>query len=252
MLGLTACAAPCAVKSPALPGPELTVLTYNVNFGLSGDPSTLAAIRGLNADMVFLQETDLAWERALRQALSSVYPHMAFRHSDGAGGLAVLSRFPFRPEEYLPSREGWFPAWRVVVESPLGPVQVLQVHLRPPVSDRGSWISGYFTTGDFRRREMEVFAAHLKPGLATMVVGDFNEGHGGKAVQLLRRRGLRDALRERCPDATTWHWQTSVGQITLPLDHLFYSADLVPRETRVLHAGRSDHFPVVATFQRRR
>jgi endonuclease/exonuclease/phosphatase (EEP) superfamily protein YafD len=234
---------------PATPGaPELVVLTYNVNFGLDGDPATVAAIRRSGADVVFLQETTPGWERELR-ALRAIYPRQAYRHDRGAGGLAVLSKLPFRQLEYLPSPAGWFAAWRVLVATPLGALQVLQVHLRPPVSDRGSWVSGYFTTGSFRRGEIDHFARSLRPGMPTLVVGDFNEGDAGKAVRYLADRGLRSVLADAGSADTTWRWQTSLGQISLRLDHICYSRELVPVRAQVLRDGRSDHLPVLAVFQ---
>ncbi|HLU68856.1 MAG TPA: endonuclease/exonuclease/phosphatase family protein, partial [Kofleriaceae bacterium] len=64
-------------------------MTYNVNYGTAGDEETLALIAQSGADVVLLQETNPAWERALRRALSGTYPHMAFLHADRrAGGLA--------------------------------------------------------------------------------------------------------------------------------------------------------------------
>ena len=183
--------------------------------------------------------------------LSDRYPHMAFRHSGGAGGLAVLSRRPFAELDYVTSPGGWFPAWRVVLRTPLGRVQVLQLHLRPPVSDGGSFVSGYFTTPKFRRMEVEHFTRCLDARLPTLVVGDFNEDRGGRALRYLRDHGLKSVLPEYQPDATTWRWNTSLGiRLTHTLDHIVYGPRLEPLEARVVRAGRSDHMPVLAVFQR--
>lgn len=226
-------------------------MTYNVNFGLGGDPRTLAAIRRAGAELVFLQETTPAWERALRRQLGDDYPHMAFRHFGGAGGLAVLSKHPFRDGGYIANLEGWFPAWRVIVRSPVGPLQVLQVHLRPPVSDGGSVLSGYFSTRGTRLKEIARFARRLNTRLPTLVLGDFNEDAGGRAIAHLKSKGMRSVLDEYQPDATTWRWTTSMGiEVTHTLDHIVYSEQLRPLDARVIHAGRSDHLPVVAIFER--
>jgi endonuclease/exonuclease/phosphatase (EEP) superfamily protein YafD len=244
----------CARPLPAperVQGPSLRVMTYNVNFGIAGDEATIAAIAGGGAELVFLQETTPSWEASLRRALGRRYPHQAYRHSGGAGGLAILSRHRFREAAYLAAPGDWFPAWRVIVESPLGPLQVLQLHLRPPVSDSGSWVSGYFTTGGYRRGEIAHFARDLRRDLPTLVVGDFNEAAGGKAVRFLEEQhGLRDALERFSPGATTWHWRTSIGRIRLQLDHILHDARLRPLDARVLRVGRSDHYPVVALFVR--
>lgn len=258
MLALVAACAGGGEVAPALPtpaGPTLTVMSYNVNYGLEGDPAGLAAIRAGDADLVVLQETTTGWERAIRAELASQYPHMQFRHCCGAGGLAFLSRHPLREREYVgPIDGGWFPAWRVVVAAPLGDVQVLAVHLHPPVDERGSVVSGYFASREVRRREIEAYAPVLdaEPELPALVVGDFNEDEGGAAVRFLAGRGLVTVLPAFQPAADTWRWQTSLGPVTSRLDHVVADPRLVAVEARVLEHGRSDHLPVVATFRRAR
>jgi endonuclease/exonuclease/phosphatase (EEP) superfamily protein YafD len=149
---LAVCTLACATRSPpprlaTAESPSFEVMTYNVNYGIAGDASTLSAIRSEQADLVVLQETTPEWEASLREELSSDYPHMAFRHAPGAGGVAALSKSVFQERELIaPPSGGWFPAWRLLVSSPLGSVQVLCVHLRPQLSEGGSFISGYFTT----------------------------------------------------------------------------------------------------------
>jgi endonuclease/exonuclease/phosphatase (EEP) superfamily protein YafD len=205
-LAAAACSQPAARARPRpAAGPsDFTVMTYNVNFGIGGDPDTIAAIRAGAADVVLLQETTPRWEEALRDALAAEYPHMAFRHCCRAGGLAILSRFPFEEREYVPAPSGWFPAWRVIVATPGGDVQMLNVHLHPKVSESGSWVSGYFTTGGVRRDEIAAFAATLEDDLPAIVAGDFNEQPGEGALAWLADRGLRSALPELAGDRTTW------------------------------------------------
>ncbi len=253
--------AACADSQPRAPAPAaaadrsktLTVMSYNVNFGLEGDAAGLEAIRGGGADVVVLQETTAGWERSIRDGLADLYPHMRFRHCCGAGGLAFLSRHPFTEREYVePVPGGWFPAWRVVVSAPLGAVQILAVHLHPPLDDNGSIVAGYFPSKKVRRREIETFAPLLdaEPDLPALVVGDFNEDERGLALRVLAGRGLITVLPTFQPDADTWQWQTSLGPVKSRLDHVVADPRLVALDARVLRIGRSDHFPVVATFRR--
>jgi endonuclease/exonuclease/phosphatase (EEP) superfamily protein YafD len=243
--------APAPAAAPA--GTTLTVMSYNVNFGLEGDEAGIDAIRAGGTDLVVLQETTPGWERAIRGALGDVYPHMQFHHCCGAGGLAILSKYPFAEREYVkPVPGGWFPAWRVIVSAPLGDVQVLAVHLHPPLDESGSVVSGYFPSKKVRRREIEQFAPLLDadPTLPALVVGDFNEDERGLALRFLAGRGLVTVLPMFQPDADTWQWQTSVGPVKSRLDHVVADPRLVAVDARVMHAGRSDHFPVVATFRK--
>ena len=238
-------------KKNAAPA-NLVVTTYNVNFGLGGDLTTLAALGATGADLVLLQETTPAWERAIRRSLSKRYPHMAFHHSAHwpAGGLAFLSRYPLEGLRLSPSRLGFFPAWRAVVQTPQGPLQVVNVHLKPPVSASGSYVKGYFVTPKERKREMNGHLALIKPGLPTMVAGDFNEQSGG-GLKVLKDRSMVTALPRFAPSAKTWRWPVGSLVIRQRLDHIVYhpSSRLKCLGAKVISAGRSDHLPVVARFR---
>lgn len=250
VLVLVGCAHPPLVaRAPKANEPSLEVMTFNVNFGIPGDAETVALIEQSTADLVVLQETTPAWESATRAGLSKRWPHQQWVHSAGAGGLAVLSTRPFTAT-VLENRRGWFPAMQVVAKSALGPVQVLAVHLRPPVSDSGSFVSGYLTTSPLRRDELSAFLTALRKDLPTLVAGDFNEGTGGDAVSALQARGFRSVLPEFEPQAKTWGWHVGSVQLSAQLDHLVASSELEPLSAKVVKGGRSDHQPVVATFVR--
>jgi endonuclease/exonuclease/phosphatase family metal-dependent hydrolase len=219
-----------------------------VNFGLQGDATTLAAL-GADVDLLLLEETTPAWEHTARATLGRDLPFQHWLHGPAAGGVAVLSRRPLQVEE-LENPSGWFPALRVVAQTPLGPVQALVVHLHPPVTEDGSWMRGYLGTGEVRRNEVATFAQHLEAGLPTLVAGDFNEGTSGPAVRLLEEGGLRTVLPEFAPRATTWRWAEGSVNLTAQFDHITYDAALEPLDARVVQRGQSDHLPVVATFVR--
>lgn len=228
--------------------PRWRVLSFNINFGVGHDPSNPAAIAEADADLVLLQETTDQSEQIFREQLSERYPHILFRQCCNAGGLGVMSKHPILQEDYFEATVGWFPAWRVVVETPLGPVQALNVHLRPPMSDGGSWVAGYFSTRDVRRDEMVDFWALMDPKLPTVVAGDFNENAEGKAVRFLAEQGLRSALPQVEPRAKTWRWHTRMGKIRAMLDHVVYSDALGLHEARVLDRGTSDHLPLLVVL----
>ncbi|HLK92499.1 MAG TPA: endonuclease/exonuclease/phosphatase family protein [Polyangia bacterium] len=248
----TTCAHPPTVHEPPVPpvaatGPAFRLLTYNVNFGIPGDAATVAAIRDADADLVLLQETNAAWEQALRKALSPTFPAMLFKNRAAAAGFAVLSRLPIVESELIPpSGDGWFPALRIVVETPFGRVQALSVHLRPPVSESGSAFGLLLPTEAVRVAEIRGFVARLSPDVPTLVAGDFNEEEDGDAVRVLRERGMRSALARHAPGQPTWRWKTVFGTLHRQLDHVFYDARLDVAWAAVRVAGRSDHLPVIA------
>jgi endonuclease/exonuclease/phosphatase (EEP) superfamily protein YafD len=228
----------------AASGTSLRVLTYNVNFALAGDADGIAAIASVHADIVLLQETNDAWQTALEARLD--FPHRRFDAPRGwlAGGIGVMSRWPIETVDRLPSPVGPFDAWRIVVRTPRGPVQLLDVHLRPPMSDGGSWVVGYFSTRGDREREIIAYAAKLDPHLPTIVAGDFNEDMAGRAVAALRAHGFVDAIGR--PDEPTWHWPLGRTELKMALDHVFHDNNFRAVASSIEHAGRSDHFPVWA------
>jgi endonuclease/exonuclease/phosphatase family metal-dependent hydrolase len=226
-------------------------MTYNVNFGGAGMDQAVAAIANADADVVCLQETTPAWEQELRRALSGIYPHMEFRHSGGAGGQAFLSKHELQELAYVSETPGWFPGWIVRAKTPLGVVQVVNVHLRPPLSDRGSATpSAYLGTGSIRREEVRLLSEKMDDATPTLMIGDFNENDSGKAVSWLRQHGFTDALRQFDGSANTWQWRTSVITLRGRYDHVLYSHGLTCADARVIRKGASDHFPVVAVITR--
>lgn len=228
----------------------LRVVSYNVHHD-GDEASTVDAIADADGDIVLLQETTPAWERVLRRRLSRRYPHMTFHHwRRFAGGLAVLSRHPIDDDDLLPPAEGWFPAQRLVIATPAGPVQLLHVHLRPAI-DQGDWVRGFFTTPPIRRREIEEYWARMKPDLPTVVAGDFNEEPGASALAYLADRGL---ARADSGETATWEWKGmwrgAPIHLRMKLDHVLADRRWRVRDARVIVGGGSDHRPVVVTLQR--
>jgi endonuclease/exonuclease/phosphatase family metal-dependent hydrolase len=233
-------------------GPQLRVLTYNINWGSPRPDLVAEVILQANADVVCLQETTSQWEQYLRQALGRNYRFMSFRFSQHrmGGGLGFLAKLPMQEAAYIPSETGWFDGWIMKAETDIGSVQFLNVHLRPPISDKGSWVSGYFTTGDDRRREIEEFYGARQPQVPTLVMGDFNDGGNSPAVRWLETQGLTNALPQFDHYGPTWKWRTSVVTLRRRMDHILYSAELDCSAARVIPAVASDHLPVEAIFTR--
>ena len=242
-----------AVRSPETPvGPHFRILTYNANWGGPGAEQAVRAISSADADIVCLQETHPAWQKLIRARLARQYTFMAFQHPPGlrgAGGMAFLSKFPGEQAAYVPSVTGWFDGWIAKFQTPAGPVQVNNVHLRPKLSDRaGLTLSAYFGTGDDRQREVERYYTQLEPGVPAIVAGDFNEDDKGTAVKWLRKKGFADALPLFDRKTKTWHWKAGPFNLADRFDHIMYTRDLHCYSARVLQEGSSDHYPVTAVF----
>jgi endonuclease/exonuclease/phosphatase (EEP) superfamily protein YafD len=240
--------------SKPLPGrtpDSLRLMSFNVNFGIAGDPSTIDAIAAGNADIVVLQETNPTWAAPMIDRLD--YRYHTFEDPTGwpAGGMGILSRDPIVSLEKLPPPPGApFFAWRAVIDTKLGRIQLVDVHLRPPMSDGGSWIVGYWSTREVREREITYHEAAIDPKLPTIIAGDFNEETDGRAIAYLVDHGFTDAVKQFVGTKRTWEWPTSSMTLRFQLDHVMYDDHFVALTAAVLEAGRSDHKPVVADFIR--
>jgi endonuclease/exonuclease/phosphatase (EEP) superfamily protein YafD len=244
-----------AVVSDAAPAAaaasQLRLMTYNLNFGNPRPETSLLAIEQEDADIVLLQEITNSWKHALDRRFAKQYPHRIYRlYGYGAGGIAVLSKHPIAREELWAPPAGtgaWFPAQRLVIDGPLGQLQILNVHLRPALMD-GSWIKGFIHTPPLRRKEIEAHWKKLDTKLPTIIAGDFNEDPTGRAIDYLQQHGL---VRIPTTGPTTWHYDTGGGNdlLKLDIDHVMIDGRLSARDGRVLDAGTSDHRPVVVTLE---
>ena len=240
-----------ASAAPASSAPRsLRLMTYNLNYGNPKPETSLAAIEHEDADIVLLQEITGSWKSALDRRFSQRYPHRIYRlYSRGAGGIAVLSKHAIAREELWAPPAGtgaWFPAQRLVVDGPLGPMQILNVHLRPAMID-GSWIKGFLRTPPLRLAEITAHWKQLDAKLPTVIAGDFNEDPWGRAVDYLQQRGLS---RVATAGPATWHYEADGADLLkLDIDHVMVDGRVAARDGRVLDAGTSDHRPVVVTLE---
>jgi endonuclease/exonuclease/phosphatase family metal-dependent hydrolase len=247
-LAAMALASSCQAEEPKVR--QFTVMTYNLNWGMPNAAETVKAIRKAGADIVCLQETTGGWERLFDRELKGLYPHSRFSSYGGPGGLGVLSKWPIQEIAWVPSPGSWFPAGILKVDTPIGPVQILSMHLRPALDNQGNvGLKPFIETQGIRRKEIEHFHGRLKAGLPTLALGDFNENETGGAVTWLIGKGFTDVLSKVDPTIPTWHGQLGGIPLVWRLDHILFSKELACTGARVPLEGGSDHYPVVARFE---
>jgi len=250
---LALCAFGCGTPplEPRDPDPgvaHFTVQTFNVEFQHASDPATVEAVGAADADVVCLQEVTPDWESAILKRYGDRYPNMLFRANGGTGGLAALSRFALQDLGVLASPDGSHPAWHVLVDSPMGPVELLNVHLRSLLSGPSSPVKAYLSVGSAHQVEIERYFASVKLDTPTLALGDFNEEPDGDAVQFLEHHGFRDVLPLYHPGQATWRYPHS-WQLEQTLDHILFDDSFEPLDAWVVDQGNSDHIPVVAHFE---
>ena len=229
----------------------LTLMTYNVNWGNSDPKTSLDAIAKANVDVVLLQEITSEWRGHLEKRFSSTYAHRAY-HTGGAGGIAVLSKHPLKRDDlwYARNTGAYFPAQRLIIDTPSGDLQILNVHLRPAI-EGGSWVKGFLSTPAVRAKEIAAHWQHVDTSLPTIVAGDFNEDPDGLAIAFLAKRGFTRVPTSGPP---TWHYEKIVkgkpwDLLKMDIDHVLVDDKLTAKDGHVMDVGASDHRPVVVTVE---
>lgn len=238
-----------APREPTPGVPHLTVMTFNVHRDEAADAGTVSAIGEPDADIVCLQEITPAWERAVRARYATQYPYMVIAPQTDAGGLAVLSRFPLEDHGILRFQADWHPAMRVVAQTPAGRVQLVHVHLRSMFEGRSNPLASFVKRSGDHVSEIRTYMEKAEPGIPTVVAGDFNENHTGKAVRWLEARGFQNALRLYRPRQHTWRGRTITRPVKMTIDHVLFDESFEPLDAWVARRGASDHYPVLAHLE---
>ena len=229
-------------------GPHVKIVSYNVNWGFVQPGNVADFLSEADADVICMQETHHRWEVFLRERLSERYPHSVFEEWGGAGGIAIMSKYKLEEVKLIKPKSGWFPALLAEVPTPIGLVQFLNVHLKPPLSDEGTVrLSALYSTPNIHLKEIEEFFAKTDSTKPLVIAGDFNEDEGCKAIRWLNNKGFMDALSIYDTYSKTWEWKVS-GAIRLKnrYDHIMISKGLDCAGARVTKVNASDHMPVLA------
>jgi endonuclease/exonuclease/phosphatase family metal-dependent hydrolase len=223
----------------------ISVVTYNVNYHFI-NKDIVNILDSIDADIVCLQETNAEWETIIKNGLSRKYPFIDFKHRGISGGFATLSKYPIIKNEYIKNKVGWFSAWSIIIKKKQDSIQILNTHLKPPLTRKGliGW-NAYFKASEVHIKELESFSNELTPNLPTIVLGDFNENDKGKTMKWLKTKGFNDALSQFDKRSKTWRFVLLRGRY----DHLVYNNKLNCINAKVYKLGKSDHFPVLGVFE---
>ena len=236
--------------SVAPPKPPLKVISYNINWGMPDSQKVVDFLAEADADIICLQETHSTWATLLINQLQDRYPYYVFEEWGGAGGIAIMSKHPLHKVRLIDPEAGWFPALLAQAQTPIGPIQFVNVHLRPPLSQNGSLsLFALRQAPEIRLKEIEQFIAQVDTDMPTVVLGDFNENENGKALKWLMERGFTDSLAGHDSNSPTWKWNVGYGiKLQDRLDHIMFSQNLRCTAAEVAKVEASDHMPVLAVL----
>jgi endonuclease/exonuclease/phosphatase family metal-dependent hydrolase len=230
-------------KLPAADRPTVRVMTWNIHGGValagrSDLERVLAVVRANAPDIVALQEVDTR-SRRRRQAdafdflASALGTHKAearlITAPDGDYGHALISRWPIShsvQHDISFGRREPRAAIEATVETPLGPLHVLAVHLG-------------LSFGERRHQSDRLATLAAKGPTPSLILGDFNDW--------IWRSSVQRALARHTPDRTFQRTFPAIFPL-LALDRIYgRPPGIIGASWTDARAWRaSDHLPVIA------
>jgi endonuclease/exonuclease/phosphatase family metal-dependent hydrolase len=229
---------------------ELRVGTYNVFIGTRDLTQTVSVPRRMNADVVALQEVAPRSAAILTRELSRDYPHCYF-----SAGLGIMSRYPLRNPRFQRSRLGINGFLLAEIHPRRGRVQIANLHLDPlRIWTIQQKLTLPFQVGRQRkihRKELTQAFENLRPGVPTILLGDFNRASDA-AIDKLRRDGFTDsfaAVTAKPDRIPTLHFSVLGIRSGRRVDFIFHDRTFLTTRSRVLSGQPSDHDAVLSSLR---
>lgn len=230
-------------------GKKLRVLTYNVAHFSLNRPEVEKILRDSNADIIFLQEVSRGDQ--LATSGDDLCLKMPGYKWVGASSNMIVSRHPIKLERVLNVPTKWptkeFPV--AMIDSPLGKLRVMCVHMEP------SWVlGGSLDTKEIvpvlskvaadRRAQIDLVLAALKPSREPVILaGDFNGPPSSESIMRIANV-FTDCF------ATTEKGFGMSLLASLPYKRIDYVFErgLTPQSSEVIESRASDHKPILTVL----
>jgi len=256
---------------------QLKVMTMNVTeFNwqeTTAEPSkNMRYILDVDADVVVIQEGLVYFsyeqQERIKPLLNELYRKYPYRKKPFFD-VGILSKYPYTevesPELAQDSLSYFIKAWDV--DAPGGELRVVSMHLsslRLNSNERGVIESINMPSGRKRRiksvaRKLDNgFISHARQARAmrkllddtpgdVLVMGDLNDTPGSFAYRIVSGDDMRDAWAETGSGPA---YTFNANHLYVKIDHILYRGNLKPLWCRCEKAGESDHYPLVALFER--
>jgi endonuclease/exonuclease/phosphatase (EEP) superfamily protein YafD len=244
---------------PAEDVTSLRVVTFNLHCRNPHYDQILEALKAVDADVLFLQETTVESERFLAGQLNASYPYFYATGHLGRfteEGLAFASKIPLRDVTFSPPDKGFFGFFSATCRVGETSVKLINVHLTPFVIRHESGIMRVLAeiqrTEDSHAAEIDAVSKKFNVEQPVIVAGDFNSLSTFVAPSTLTKMGLVDsfAATNPYPDAhPTWKGIVDFAVLQLRLDYIFHTHRFQTVKSEVIEHGGSDHFSVVSNLK---
>ena len=233
---------------------DLSVMTWNVQYGTRTPAETAASLDGVNVDLIALQELEPAPSAAVESdaIITARYPYRAMAPAEQASGVAILSRYPI--EQVVATTDP--SCVELVVDTPRGQVRVINAHpqhadiaivtpLRLPIDYDPSARDAAIATV---RSKID---AILSTGQRLLVLGDYNTASTEPEYRVLSR-GLRDT-QVQVGEGPGWTWRPSrftfLPVAFLRIDLQMSAGPIVPASTSVDCSLTGDHCRLFGDYE---
>jgi endonuclease/exonuclease/phosphatase family metal-dependent hydrolase len=230
--------------------PKIKIGTYNVFVGTRNLEKTATVIRAMNADVVALQEVLPLAANTLDREFSREYRYRYFSR-----GLGLMSRLPLRNIRSERSERGINGFVFAEVQVGGRRLQFANVHLDP----LRLWTIGGIVALPYQlccghrqiqRAEVAQIAAHLRPGVPTIVAGDFNNTDD-HALEEFQRMGYVDtfaAIASKPDGVPTLHIRLLGLRLGRRIDFILHDKQFGTLDSHLVSGRPSDHDAVVSVL----
>ena len=250
----------------------INVKEFNWNLGKSEPNKTMRYILDQDADVVAIQEGTVYFTyeqlQNIKPMLEELYKKYPYR-KEGYFDVGILSKYPFTPVESQvlakDSLSYFIKAWDV--EAPGGELRVVSMHLSSlRFTGNDTRILDSMNKPSGRKKRAESVMRKLSDGFRShsrlseamrdlldettgdvLVMGDMNDTPGSYAYRTVCGEDMRDAWADAgFGPIYTYHHH----HLYVKIDHILYRGDMKVLSCRRDKEGESDHYPLVAVFER--
>lgn len=172
------------------------------------------------------------------ERLGAVYPGKHFHPRDDNFGIGIMSRFPIvASEQFLLA--GVTPAIAAEIQTPSGSVEVIAVHLQPPITPG---------MAAARNEQLAALAARSAERRHPLVIlGDFNTTpYSPKLQRLVADGDLADTALGR---GISYTWPRGIPLFRIPIDLCLVSDEFEVLSQKLGPPIGSDHWPLVTDLR---